>query len=118
MITSNRKFKFISLLVICLVIAVNAKNNDDKDEKPAWANKKITDYSDADMERLLDQWNVWNMEERLYAFKFPENKTVYMIYTFRKMTMMVILMMMYQSTCDQHHKLTYQTWTRVTRKIC
>lgn len=27
-------------------------------EKPAWAKKDIRDYSDADMERLLDQWEV------------------------------------------------------------
>lgn len=27
-------------------------------EKPEWAKKDIRDYSDADMERLLDQWEV------------------------------------------------------------
>jgi len=27
-------------------------------EQPDWAKKDIRDYSDADMERLLDQWEV------------------------------------------------------------
>lgn len=45
------------LLVVCLVVFTIAKTDSEKD-KPAWAKKKITDYSDADMERLLDQWNV------------------------------------------------------------
>lgn len=39
-------------------MAVIAQAKTDDTEKPAWAKKKITDYSDADMERLLDQWNV------------------------------------------------------------
>lgn len=45
------------LLMTCLVVFTIATTDNDKD-KPAWAKKKITDYSDADMERLLDQWNV------------------------------------------------------------
>ncbi|XP_031641205.1 LDLR chaperone boca-like [Contarinia nasturtii] len=56
MITSNRRFQLIAMLVVCLIIAVSAEKNDDN-EKPAWAKKKISDYSDVDMERLLDQWN-------------------------------------------------------------
>lgn len=56
MIRSNRKFQIILLLVVCLAIAASAKKGDV--EKPAWAKKSITDFSDADMERLLDQWNV------------------------------------------------------------
>lgn len=57
MITSSRKFQIISLLVVCLAIAASAKKKDGE-EKPVWAKKSITDFSDADMERLLDQWNV------------------------------------------------------------
>jgi len=30
------------------------------EEKPAWAKKDIRDYSEADLERLLDQWEVGN----------------------------------------------------------
>lgn len=59
MFKSCRKFQFVILTMMCVVVMVTAvkKSGDDK-EKPAWAKKKITDYSDADMERLLDQWNV------------------------------------------------------------
>lgn len=58
MVTSSKQFQLILMLVVCLVVTVNAKKDDDRKEKPAWAKKKLTDYSDADMERLLDQWNV------------------------------------------------------------
>lgn len=34
-----------------------AKKHTDQ-EKPAWAKKDIRDYSEADLERLLDQWEV------------------------------------------------------------
>ena len=52
----------ISILI--LLLAVNSlffvscgKKNKDG-EKPAWAKKDIRDYSEADLERLLDQWDV------------------------------------------------------------
>lgn len=45
------------MLVVSLAIFAYAEKGSD-DEKPAWTKKKLTDYSDADMERLLDQWNV------------------------------------------------------------
>lgn len=57
MITSIGKFQLILMVVACLAIIAQAKKDHHK-EKPAWAKKKLTDYSDADMERLLDQWNV------------------------------------------------------------
>lgn len=66
MFTSSRKFQIVALLVVCLMVIASAKKNDDK-EKPAWAKKKISDYSDADMERLLDQWNVRNSFKNAYA---------------------------------------------------
>merc|ERR1712059_128787 len=40
------------------------------DSKPDWAKKKIQDYSDADLERLLDQWE--EDEEPLPADELPE----------------------------------------------
>lgn len=58
MFNSSKQFYFITLLVVCFVIAVESAKKTDENEKPAWAKKKITDYSDADLERLLDQWNV------------------------------------------------------------
>lgn len=42
------------LIVVCGAMVVAKKAN----EKPSWAKKDIRDYSDADMERLLDQWEV------------------------------------------------------------
>lgn len=41
-------------------------------EKPDWAKKDIRDYSDADMERLLDQWEVCfvSLKPEISAFTF------------------------------------------------
>ena len=43
-------------LLLCLLVLTSAKK--DKDKKPDWAKKDIRDYTDADLERLLDQWDV------------------------------------------------------------
>lgn len=43
--------------VLILTIAVVAKKSA-PDEKPDWAKKDIRDFSDVDLERLLDQWEV------------------------------------------------------------
>lgn len=43
--------------VLCLLGQLEAKKSKDE-EKPAWAKKDIRDYTDADLERLLDQWDV------------------------------------------------------------
>ncbi|XP_054280692.1 LDLR chaperone boca [Macrosteles quadrilineatus] len=40
-------------------------------EKPSWAKKDIRDFTDADMERLLDQWE--EDEEPLEADELPEH---------------------------------------------
>lgn len=63
MLNLGKKYSSIILLLVCIVVITVATKDTEKD-KPAWAKKKITDYSDADMERLLDQWNVsvWNAE--------------------------------------------------------
>ncbi len=45
------------LLSLLLFLLVSAKKFDEKN-KPDWAKKDIRDYSDADVERLLDQWEV------------------------------------------------------------
>lgn len=46
---------FIILCTICVLVDCKKfKEND----KPNWAKKDIRDYSDADLERLLDQWEV------------------------------------------------------------
>lgn len=44
--------------VFFFLISVNNCKKSDPNEKPSWAKKDIRDYSDADLERLLDQWEV------------------------------------------------------------
>lgn len=52
--------KQILLFILYITIFwVNAKKSKEN-EKPQWAKKDIRDYTDADMERLLDQWEVSN----------------------------------------------------------
>lgn len=51
---NKQTFLFILYLTIFWVNAKKTKGND----KPEWAKKDIRDYTDADMERLLDQWEV------------------------------------------------------------
>lgn len=45
------------LLFATIICIVQCKKFQDKD-KPAWAKKDIRDYNDADIERLLEQWEV------------------------------------------------------------
>lgn len=40
-----------------LITLVSTKKST-KEDKPEWAKKDIRDYSEADLERLLDQWEV------------------------------------------------------------
>lgn len=63
MLSSSQKYQFWLVIAIFVVVAIAKKSDDES--KPAWAKKKITDYTDADMERLLDQWNVswWKMTQ-------------------------------------------------------
>lgn len=44
-------------VVILLFYGTDCKKYDDAN-KPSWAKKDIRDYSEADMERLFDQWEV------------------------------------------------------------
>ncbi|GAB6032054.1 mesoderm development candidate 2 [Chamberlinius hualienensis] len=58
------------LLVISLIFAnISCKKFKDE-EKPVWAKKDIRDYSEADLERLLDQWE--EDEEPLPEDELPE----------------------------------------------
>lgn len=56
MISSTQKYQIYLIVTIFVVVALAKKADDDS--KPEWTKKKLTDYTDADMERLLDQWNV------------------------------------------------------------
>lgn len=46
------------LFLLFFIASVSATEAKIAKEKPEWAKKDIRDYSDADMERLLDQWEV------------------------------------------------------------
>ncbi|XP_049873488.1 LDLR chaperone boca [Pectinophora gossypiella] len=58
---------FIFLLCVCSGLAKKYQD----DEKPSWAKKDIRDFSDADMERLFDQWE--EDEEPLPEDELPEH---------------------------------------------
>ncbi len=53
----SRLYLVLFLTLTFLAVSVLPKKADPK-EKPAWAKKDIRDFDDADMERLLDQWEV------------------------------------------------------------
>lgn len=57
--TEKRRLYFIYLFVGIFVIGIANGGKKSKDgEKPSWAKKDIRDYNEADLERLLDQWDV------------------------------------------------------------
>ena len=43
---------------MCLSVAFADKADKEKEAKEKWKKKDIRDYSDADLERLFDQWEV------------------------------------------------------------
>lgn len=49
---------YLALLFFTYLFVEMSCKKSNPDEKPAWAKKDIRDFSDADMERLLDQWEV------------------------------------------------------------
>lgn len=52
------KTRYLLLLFALVPVVLSKKFKDE--EKPEWAKKDIRDYSEADLERLLDQWEVSN----------------------------------------------------------
>lgn len=48
--------KYLVLAVVSLLVLPASFKKAKEDEKPKWAKKDIRDFSDADMERLLEQW--------------------------------------------------------------
>lgn len=64
------------LLGVFLVAAVGVQAKKSAD-KPEWARKDIRDFNDADMERLLDQWNVSDrMNHHLYVYMYTEHTII------------------------------------------
>lgn len=57
---SNMEVRRVSVQLVVLLTCLCASwcKKFEGDEKPAWAKKDIRDYTDADLERLLDQWDV------------------------------------------------------------
>jgi len=47
---------FVSLINLFLILSVKSGNAEDANEK--WKKKDIRDYTDADVERLYEQWEV------------------------------------------------------------
>lgn len=51
-----KKYLFVCLLLL-IIHLTNIESKKPK-EKPEWAKKDIRDFTDVDMERLLEQWEV------------------------------------------------------------
>ena len=76
--TTSRHFSVNMNLVLVLLVSINVFMVTDitygkkDDSKPDWAKKDIRDYSDADLERLYEQWE--EDEDPLEADELPEHK--------------------------------------------
>lgn len=63
--------KTLILVNFLLIISVGYSKKFKNEEKPSWAKKDIRDYNDADMERLLEQWD--EDDEPLEEDELPEH---------------------------------------------
>jgi len=54
----SRNYCIVFLICFCAVVLPLKAKKSDPSNKPEWANKDISDMTEADMERLLDQWEV------------------------------------------------------------
>lgn len=57
-------------IVICLVFLltyVSATNDEKSNKRKSWRDKDIRDMNDADLEHLLDQWEVRGIFFRFYV---------------------------------------------------
>ena len=61
------KIFFFVLIIELMFVTILCKKTKGT-EKPAWAKKDIRDYSEADLERLLDQWEVCYTQFNLPLF--------------------------------------------------
>ena len=64
------KIIVLQIFLLTLVFFVSNGKKSKEGEKPDWAKKDIRDYSDADLERLLDQWE--EDEEPIPPDELPE----------------------------------------------
>ncbi|XP_037068079.1 LDLR chaperone boca-like [Pollicipes pollicipes] len=58
-------------VIACLLVNVAVCKKSEEGNKPKWAKKKLQDYNDVDLERLLDQWE--EDEEPLPDDELPEH---------------------------------------------
>ncbi|XP_071552502.1 LDLR chaperone boca [Panulirus ornatus] len=63
--------RFVWLGFLLSWVCVSLSKKYEGDDKPSWAKKDIRDYTDADLERLLDQWD--EDEEPLPDDELPEH---------------------------------------------
>jgi hypothetical protein len=94
-----KRSTFCILTNILLLVTVVTCKKAAPENKPEWAKKDIRDYSDADLERLLDQWEVSNQH-------LLKHLTL-MTYGFRKMKTLLSLMS-FPNISDHSHRLTCQ----------
>lgn len=59
------------LLFTTAICTIHCKKFTNEEDKPAWAKKNIRDYNDADLERLLEQWE--EDDEPLEQDELPEH---------------------------------------------
>nr|CAD7441319.1 unnamed protein product [Timema bartmani] len=64
-------YLFIVINLCLLVPSITYSKKIKGEDKPSWAKKDIRDYNDADLERLLDQWE--EDEEPLEEDELPEH---------------------------------------------
>ncbi|XP_022207028.1 LDLR chaperone boca isoform X2 [Nilaparvata lugens] len=67
----NSGKKYILIFIGCMLISFSIAKKAKEGEKPAWAKKDIRDYNEADLERLLEQWE--EDEEPLEDDELPEH---------------------------------------------
>ena len=81
------------IVILCVLCVIATCKKSDKD-KPSWAKKDIRDYNDADLERLLDQWDVRKYET---SIKFSLSMTLHLKMVARRRTKTRYQQMNYQS---------------------
>ena len=69
----NMNLSVIFIVSSCLLVMITDGKKSDPESKPDWAKKDVRDYSDADLERLYDQWEE-DEEDPLEPDELPEHK--------------------------------------------
>lgn len=97
----------LKVLIVVALIGLTVCKKAEGEKKPDWAKKDIRDYSDADMERLLDQWEV---SDPLYVYLRLFRLLTSYIHNYRKMKN-PLKPMNFQNIFDHNQKLICQNLT-------